>query len=351
MFYGQRLSKSELRLQQSRSSLRSRPWSFPEQEKTVEDVKEEDNLAQEPAPEPSPGTSQISTPEVSAKPTSDLTPSDSAELTPETSPSHEVENGSRYDIWRFVDDIPALGLYFDEETGRHHLEGTFDNTMDDSIDIADSEASQRRNDRIDSAGPDVYDSKPTSILDFATNLRRSLVEDAETRTRAITQSSASANTCQKRRREPSIPCRESHSWKTEALITSHSVSVTRAEMMRIIRFHNMSRAEVSLRKEISDQERWLRLHKDEPQAPAYQVVVRRLARNERHLMAYKTRGAEWRDLPSSVKRRIMDFKSQMEWEDRKAEGNDFWHGVGRVNGLMRRASDVGEWVSISFGDA
>lgn len=207
--------------------------------------------------------------------------------------------------------------------------------------------------RIDSAGPDFdnfYAGRSSDLLSFVAGLRDALREGDSALgvddSRGVSNVSNKASTSKFQAESGE----NSRKWTIKQPRPFRPLGASRADIVRIIRMRNMSKPELSLRKEISHQEKWLRKHSGLVDTSAYRYAVQVLARNQRHLAKYKKRPTEFRDLPTGVKRRKWRFKEEMEWDDRRAEGNAFWQKFGKAGVSRRRASDLGDLVSGSFGE-
>ena len=96
-----------------------------------------------------------------------------------------------------------------------------------------------------------------------------------------------------------------------SLAAKRDLAATRADVNRIVRTRNMSRAEISLRREMFYQEQYLRAHKRDGGTVAYRQMAVALTRNQRHMLMYKRRGSEWRDLPVELRNRIWELAVQV----------------------------------------
>lgn len=186
---------------------------------------------------------------------------------------------------------------------------------------------KERSERIDSLAPDVEmeDAPPwitkenSVVLRCTRELRKHCLEDNESaeedeqvQNQLQTQPDvrqtnlAKANAAQRSARR--------HSFHATTA-TTRDLAARRAAVIRIARTRNMSRPEISLRREIFFQEQYLRTHKREGGTRTYRYMATALTRNRRHLLAYKRRVGGWRSLPKDVRQRILELAAQGGDED------------------------------------
>ena len=230
--------------------------------------------------------------------------------------------------------------------------------------VEDEVIPESRSIRIDSLAPKVDETPQIkqvncSLLNFVKDLKDALNED-ETMDQSDQVKPASGSSMSAPHSDsviqPSAADRKRRHSFHPSIATKQDLLASRADIKRMARMSNMSRPELSLRREIFYQEQYLRTHKTCAEStPSYRQMAKALTRSRRHLSMYKRRGSEWRDLPIHVRTRIWEVKAQMDGEDETmdvvledADASGVMVGQGGTE-RRRRSSEDADWVSVSYG--